>query len=151
VGEWLALQGRRQEAAKRFSELMEIDKLAPWGAVTLDYQSCGMVLVESGNLDGYERFRRDAVARFITESNGDAAGRILKTCLLPPVHESTLAQLKPLGTTVERWTEAQPPEIKTGWSAIPIALWKYRIGESARAEEYCQLATVRWMPTLPAC
>jgi hypothetical protein len=139
VGEWLALQGRWHEAADRFSELMEIDKLDPWGAVTLDYQSCGVVLVESGNLEGYERFRKEAVARFTIESNGDADGRILKTCLLPPLRESTLAQLKPLGAVVEQWTDAQSTETKAGWSAIPIALWKYRIGEFGRAEEYCRL------------
>jgi eukaryotic-like serine/threonine-protein kinase len=138
VGEWLAIQGRWREAANQFSALMEIDKLDLWGPVTLDYQSCGVVLVESGNLAGYERFRDEAVARFITETNGDAAGRILKTCLLPPVHESTLAQLRPLGSLVERWTEAQPPATRAGWAAIPIALWKYRVGEFAQAEEYCR-------------
>ena len=139
VGEWLALQGRWREAASRFSELIEIDKLDPWGAVTLDYQACGVVLVESGNLEGYERFRTEAAARFIND-NGDAVGRILKTCLLPPVNNSTLAQLKPLGTTVEQWTDAQSSDVRTGWSAIPIALWKYRIGEFGRAEEYCRSA-----------
>ncbi len=140
VGEWLAIQGHWQEAASRFSALMEIDKLDPWGPVTLDYQSCGVVLVESGNLEGFEHFREEAVARFVTETNGDAAGRILKTCLLPPVHEHTLAQLKPLGKIVERWTDAQPPATRAGWAAIPIALWKYRTGEFAQAEEYCRRA-----------
>jgi eukaryotic-like serine/threonine-protein kinase len=138
VGEWLALQGRWREAANRFSALMEIDKLDPWGPVTLDYQSCGVVLVESGDLDGFERFRERAVARFLTETNGDAAGRILKTCLLPPVHDSTPAQLRPLGNLVKQWTEAQSPATRAGWAAIPIALWEYRTGDFAKAEEYCR-------------
>jgi eukaryotic-like serine/threonine-protein kinase len=138
VGEWLAIQGRWHEAASRFSALMEIDKLDPWGPVTLDYQSCGVVLVESGDVKGFERFREEAVARFVTETNGDAAGRILKTCLLPPVHERTVAQLRPLGQVVEKWTAAQPPDAQRGWAAIPIALWKYRAGEFAKAEEYCR-------------
>jgi hypothetical protein len=136
VGEWLALQGRWRESADRYLTLMEIDKLDPWGAVTLDYQSCGVVLVESGKLAEYERFREEAVARFSNEENGDAAGRILKTCLLPPVHEGTVAQLRPLGVRVEQWFEAQPTVIRQGWAAIPIALWKYREGEFAKAEEY---------------
>jgi serine/threonine protein kinase len=138
VGEWLALQERWSEAARRYEALMEIDKLDPWGPVTLDYQSCGVVLVESGNLEGYERFREDMVAHFLTETNGDAAGRILKTCLLPPVHENTLAQLQPLGALVEEWTDAQPPATRAGWAAIPIALWKYRAGEFGMAEDYCR-------------
>jgi len=137
VGEWLAIQGRWREAANRFSALMEIDKLDPWGPVTLDYQSCGVVLVESGKLESFEQFRMEAVARFITETNGDAAGRVLKTCLLPPMRERTLAQLRPLGEVVDKWTEAQPSEVRAGWAVIPIALWKYRSGEFSKAQEYC--------------
>jgi serine/threonine protein kinase len=162
VGEWLALQGRWRESADRFSALMEIDKLDPWGPVTLDYQSCGVVLVESGNLDGYERFREEAVARFMSETNGDAAGRILKTCLLPPVHESTLAQLQPLGSLVQRWMDAQPAAVRTGWAVIPIALWKYRNGEFEESEAYCRqgmnpqeatarTATVRLILAMASC
>ena len=52
VGEWLALHGRWDESAKRYLGLMEIDKLDPWGAVTLDYQACGVVLMESGKVAG---------------------------------------------------------------------------------------------------
>jgi hypothetical protein len=142
VGEWLAVQGRWHEAADRFTALMEIDKLDPWGPVTLDYQSCGVVLVESRNLEGFERFREEVVARFINETNGDAAGRILKTCLLPPMRERTLAQLQPLGAVVEKWFVAQPPEVRAGWAAVPIALWKYRAGEFSKAQEYCRYGLV---------
>jgi serine/threonine protein kinase len=138
VGEWLAIQGRWREAASRFTALIEIDKLDPWGPVTLDYQSCGVVLVEVGDLQGFERFRAEAATRFLTETNGDAAGRILKTCLLPPVQEHTVAQFRALGEVVERWTATQPREVQAGWAAIPIALWKYRAGEFARATEYSQ-------------
>ncbi len=138
VGEWLAIQGRWREAASRFTALIEIDKLDPWGPVTLDYQSCGVVLVEVGDLQGFERFRAEAATRFLTETNGDAAGRILKTCLLPPVQEHTVAQFRALGEVVERWTATQPREVQAGWAAIPIALWKYRAGEFARATEYGQ-------------
>ena len=138
VGEWLAIQGRWREAASRFTALIEIDKLDPWGPVTLDYQSCGVVLVEVGDLQGFERFRAEAATRFLTETNGDAAGRILKTCLLPPVRENTVAQLRPLGEVVETWTAAQAPYLRFGWAAIPIALWKYRVGDFAQAQQYCQ-------------
>lgn len=140
VGEWLALQGRWREAARRFSELMRIDMLDPWGPVTLDYQSCGVVLVESGDLEGFVRFREQAVARFHLEANGDAVGRVLKTCLLPPVHEETVAQLRPLGDVVKKWTDAQLPAVRASWAAIPIALWEYRIGEFAKAQHYCRSA-----------
>ena len=52
------------------------------------------------------------------------------------MREGTLAQFRPLGEVVERWTEVQPPAVRAGWAAIPIALWKYRTGEFAQAKEY---------------
>ena len=48
VGEWLALQGRWQEASRRYQWLVEIDMLDPWGPVTLDCQAGGAVFAECG-------------------------------------------------------------------------------------------------------
>jgi eukaryotic-like serine/threonine-protein kinase len=137
VGEWLAIQGRWREAANRFSALMEIDKLDQWGPVTLDYQSCGVVLVECGDSEAYERFRQEAVASFSSVTNGDAAGRILKTCLLPPVNQEMMAQLQPLGAIVERWAATQNFKAIPAWGAIPVSLWKYRLGDYDAALDYC--------------
>lgn len=138
VGEWLALQERWAESARRYTALVEIDKIDPWGPVTLDFQSCGVVLVESGDLVGYEQFRRDAAARFASESNGDAAGRILKTCLLMPVPNGTLSQMRQIGQAVETWTQRQPLAVQSNWAAIPFTLWLYRTGEFVKAEQACR-------------
>lgn len=138
MGEWLALQERWPESARRYTALVEIDKIDPWGPVTLDYQACGVVLVESGDLAGYERFRREAAIRYSEETNGDAAGRILKTCLLTPVSEEALTDIRPLGRTVEEWTQNQPPTVRSNWAAIPFALWRYRTNEFVKAEQACR-------------
>jgi hypothetical protein len=138
VGEWLAVQGRWHQAASRFSALMEIDKLDLWGPVTLDYQSCGVVLVESGDLEGFERFRQDAMARFVAETNGDAAGRILKTCLLLPPDETLKAQMKSLGVAAETFFTNSDPKLMGGWSVIPVGLWRYRCGDYGQAAEWCR-------------
>ena len=136
VGEWLALQGRWGESADRFLELMEIDKLDPWGAVTLDYQACGVVLVQCGRLEAYRSFRNDAVVRFGDETNGDAAGRILKTCLLLPVDELMLEKLSQMGDRVTEWTDKEPAVFRSGWAAIPRSLWEYRTGHFTQAEHF---------------
>jgi len=138
VGEWLAVQGRWREATERYLALMEIDKLDKWGAVTLDYQACGAVLVESGGLAQYERFCRATIDSFITTTNGDAAGRILKTCLLLPVTESRLAQVQPLGVAAEELFLPQDPKTFPGWAAIPASLWRYRQGNYDQAMEECR-------------
>jgi serine/threonine protein kinase len=138
VGEWLAVQGRWHEAADRFTALMEIDKFDPWGPVTLDYQSCGAVLVESGDVKGFEHFRKEVLARFIAETNGDAAGRILKTCLLLPPDETVKAQMRSLGVAAENFFTNSNPKLMAGWSVIPAALWRYRCGDYGQAAVFCR-------------
>ena len=84
VGEWLARQRRWAKAADRYYALMEIDKLEPWQVVTLDYQACGVLLAECGDRERYDRFCKAAIERFKSGTDGDEAGRVLKTCLLFP-------------------------------------------------------------------
>jgi hypothetical protein len=137
VGDWLGGQGRWREAADRYAALMEIDKLDKWGAVTLDYQACGVVLLESGETDRYQRFCKLTADEFGSTTNGDAAGRILKTCLLRPPDAELRERLRPLGEAAEKWFVTLGPDI-VGWAAIPPSLWKYRGGDYESAAEYCR-------------
>lgn len=129
VGEWLAIQGRWDEAAERFLWLLEIDKLDPWGPVTLDTQACGVVLVENGDFSAYRRFCKEAITTHATSNNGDAVGRVLKTCLLMPPDPALWHQLQPLGSTMGEWFQKLAPGEKSNWAAIPACLWAYRGGE----------------------
>jgi serine/threonine protein kinase len=138
VGEWLALQRRWGEAAERYSALMEIDKLDKWGPVTLDYQACGVVLVESGEAVRYERFCEATIDSFATIANGDAAGRILKTCLLKPVDKNLMAQLQPMADVAEKYYAPMPAENFPDWAAVHLSLWKYRHGDYDQADEWCR-------------
>ena len=134
VGEWLALQGRWQEAAERFLWLLEIDKLDPWGPVTLDIQACGVVLVESGDTEAFRKFSVDAIATQASLSNGDAVSRVLKTCLLLPANGDQMSRLQPLGDTTERWFATLKGD-KSGWATLPCSLWRYRQGDYPGAIE----------------
>jgi hypothetical protein len=138
VGEWLALHGRWDESAKRYLGLMEIDKLDPWGAVTLDYQACGVVLMESGKVREYDVFCRASVDSFATTTNGDAAGRVLKTCLLLPPDANLLRHMQPLGDAAEKYFRGLGPQQLWTWSAVPVGLWQYRTGNYDKAIESCR-------------
>jgi hypothetical protein len=129
VGEWLAIQGRWQEASERYLWLLEIDKLDPWGPVSLDTQACGVVLVE--NRDGalYRRFCKDAIAAHTSSTNGDAVSRVLKTCLLLPPDAELYSLLQPLGATSEAWYASLSANDKMTWVLIPVSLWRFRKGE----------------------
>jgi hypothetical protein len=137
VGEWLGRHGRWSEAAERYSALMEIDKLDKWGAVTLDYQACGVVLMESGEIERYRAFCEGTIVKFADTTNGDAAGRILKTCLLLPAEGDLMNRMQPLGEAAEKYYAVTDPKLFLGWAAIPVSLWRYRLGDQARATAWC--------------
>ena len=140
VGEWHAIAGRWDKAAERFSALMEIDKLDTWEIITLDYQSCGVVLAESGDRARFNDLCRAAIANFSASTNADATGRILKTLLLQPASSELLVAMRPLATTTETyWLERiRSPGHVPSWEIVPLALWSYRQGDYALAVERCQ-------------
>jgi eukaryotic-like serine/threonine-protein kinase len=139
VGEYQALQGQWHEAGKYFRALVEIDKFDNWDVVTLDYQSCGVVLTEGGDVAAYEQFRKLAAAGFFNTPNAEAAGRVLKTCLFQPLSAETMKELKPVGDSVVKWTEGLDRQRLDQWLVIPISLWKFRSGDGDVALDYCRL------------
>jgi hypothetical protein len=138
VGEWLALQGRWREAANRFFPLMQIDRLDEWQIVTLDYQACGAALVECGDQEHYARFCQTAVANYGATTNGDMAGRILKTCLLLPPDKELMAQLQAMANVAEKQFAPIPAESFPPWALIHLSLWDYRRGACDQAEAWCR-------------
>jgi serine/threonine protein kinase len=132
VGDWLAAQQKWQEAARRYAFVIHLDQLDIWNSVTLDYQAYAVLLVETGDFATYGQFCRTTAARYAGETNGDAAGRILKSCLLRPPDTELIAALQPLGKTTERWFETNS---NNQWAAIPVSLWRYRCGDYRGAAE----------------
>ena len=136
VGEWLALQQRWHESANFFYPLLEIDKVDDWTVVTLDYQACGVVLAASGDRGRYEQFCQAAIATYGATTNGDTAGRILKSCLLFPPDSKLMAQLQPMADTADQWFAPMPPANFPKWAIIHLSLWHYRHGDFAQAENW---------------
>ncbi len=140
VGEWHALAARWDKAAERFRALMEIDRLDTWEVITLDYQSCGVVLAESGAREPYRDFCRAALDHFATIDNGDAAGRIIKTLILLPPPPELMDGLRPLIDLNRRhWEriEEAHPDYRPGWEVIPLALADLRQGALGNSAARC--------------
>ena len=133
IGDWLALQERWKEAARCYVNLIHLDQLDQWGSVTLDYQACAVLLMETGDLSAYAQFCRTTAERYAGETNGDAAGRILKSCLLRPPDADLNSALQPLGKTAERWFARNA---SNQWAAIPVSLWYYRCGDYKAAAQF---------------
>src|SRR5262249_23003277 len=64
-GDLHAINGRWRQAAERFAALLKVDWFDSWDQVMLDYLELGPVLIELGDLKGYERFRQEGIARFV--------------------------------------------------------------------------------------
>ena len=128
----------QQAAADHFLPLLPIDQLDVWDVVTLDYQACGGVLAESGDRERFGQFCQTVMVNYGTTTNGDLAGRLLKTCLLMSTSTPSLVALKPLGQTAEHFFAPIPASAFPTWATIPMSFWKYRCGDYEQAAVWCQ-------------
>lgn len=152
VGEWQALRGNWRAAANRFLPLLPMDQLEDWDVVTLDYQACGDVLAECGDHERYSQFCQTVISNYCTTTNGDLAGRLLKTCLLLPAPVNPTDTLGPFGRTASQFFESLPAGNFPVWAYIPMSLWKYRCGDYEQAAGWCkrELAVPDKVPALDA-
>jgi len=142
VGEWHAIHGRWKLAADRFAALLRINQFEGPDVSTLDYLERGPVLIELGDMPAYERFRREAVARFAGSST-PFADRIVKISLLAPAEADLLASMQPLAeltTHAMADAEAAGQAFEVGWRTMSLALFEYRRGAYGRAEELCRMS-----------
>jgi len=144
VGEWHALEGRWQPAADRFAVLLQMNKYDGWDLASLDYLRRGPVLVELGDVSGYNQFRREALARFAGITNPVAAERTVKISLLLPANQKTMDALAPLAELAAKAfasvggddTNAEAV-FQAAWGSISVALMEYRRGNYLQASEWC--------------
>lgn len=140
VGEWHAFQGRWREAADRLTLLTQINQLDGWDNASLDCLRCGPALLEAGDIKAYERFRREAIARF----GGTAcpfADRIVKVSLLTPATKEMIASLQPLveanGKSLHL-ADAAGDDFQAAWRTVSLALLEYRSENYAQAIQWCE-------------
>jgi hypothetical protein len=140
VGEWHAMNYRWSQAADRFGVLLAINQLDGPDVSSLDYLELGPSLIEAGDPDRYERFRREAMQRF-----GGAphpfSDRIVKICLLTAASESVLEGLRPFVRTTERLQQSAAEAGETfeaAWRALSLALYEYRRGDYTAAASWAR-------------
>jgi len=116
-----------------------------WDVATLDYTRCGVALVESGDKDAYERFRRAAIKHVASTSDPVVAERTVKNSLLVPADKTVLASLAPLAEIAAKSVpEANSPADNepwsgaTAWRCVSLALMDYRRAHYPEAVGWCQ-------------
>jgi eukaryotic-like serine/threonine-protein kinase len=143
LGSWHALNGRWRQAAERFTTLLQVNPVVSWDAISGDFLSAGPALIASGNLDGYERFRRGAIARVAGTSDPVIAERTIKVSLLLPADREVMNSLSPLAAVAEN---SLPRSVPSGggdvfleaWRCVSLALMDYRRGHYAQTADWCR-------------
>ena len=138
LGDWNAKLERWSPALKLFTALLKADVMENSDAVSMDLLLAGPVLIWSGDLRGYEAFRRAAIDRHRGTKDGYAAERTLKICLLTPADHALMNQLKAFQNLATENTPLPPTDHLAAWRCISLALMAYRQEDFPAAIEWCR-------------
>jgi eukaryotic-like serine/threonine-protein kinase len=140
LGEWNALKGKWAQAAMRFKLLLEADQRDNSWAITEDLLKAGPIQIERGNMQGYERFRQAAVARYLGTKDPIFAERTLKISLLLPADESLMKLLQPLADVASDSMQGEPDvnDYMAAWRCISLGLMAYRQDYTPTAKAWSQ-------------
>ncbi|HTL57123.1 MAG TPA: protein kinase [Candidatus Limnocylindrales bacterium] len=140
LGDWNAISGRWPQAIERFASLTRLYPTDGLGT-SLDHFRLGTALLESGNRDGYERFRQQIVSRFggAESTTNSLPDWLISSCLLLPANQQLLENLNPMAEAAEK-TLSDPD--RNGTFRLPgisssLALLEYRRGNDQRATALC--------------
>jgi len=141
LGDSDAINGRWPQAAENFTAMVKVDQLDSWDMMTKDQLELGPALIEAGDLNGYERFRKASLARFANETN-NVTDRIIKICLLLPANRELIQTLVPQAEILDKlYAGARDGNGQNAgtavWRAVSLALFEYRRGDYAKAAGWC--------------
>lgn len=136
LGNWNVFHGNWKEAADRYNVLVQVnqvDKNDQTDAATRDLLFATPLLIEAGDLVGYDRIRKMELKRLAGTTNLIAAEHLVKTSLLLPADPSVMQKLEPLGKMLADSLASNDPKINdrafyASWRAIALALLEYRQG-----------------------
>jgi hypothetical protein len=142
MGGWNAGLGRWKRACDQMAMVVQITDPRLWER-TLDYLRYGPLLIESGDVTGYEGFRLWAISQCDGTTDPELAERVVKACVILPATKELLVKLEPLAAVAEKSFESlhEPFDHLTfAWRAFSLGLMKYRQGDYAGSEAMCRRA-----------
>jgi serine/threonine protein kinase len=154
LGEWHALHNEWDQAADRFHQLLQADQGDKSENITSDLLMAGPIQIERGDVQGYEHFRRAAIAQFAGTTNVIDAERTLKISLLLPPDAEVMKLLEPFDRAAEEsfqkhGVNAGSSPHMAAWRCISLALMAYRQNYTPTAKEWCRKC-LAYQPQTPA-
>ncbi len=145
LGEWHAMAGRWDEAAHYLSALAysitAIDE-NDTNVVSGQVLPAASALLESGDFDGYERFRRHLVERFGGTKQSLVAEQVIKSCLLRPAPAHILTALDASFSLVSKEEMVSSGDYHSvelsAWRAFSIGLMEHRRGNYKEALDWLE-------------
>jgi tetratricopeptide (TPR) repeat protein len=128
----LARLGRWNEAA---ADLVKAVELKP--SAELPWRQLAPLLVESGNLMGYQLYRHNALERFANPADPNVAGQVASVALLIPADGPEIAQAEKLAETA---AAAEYADWNLAGRQFTKGLAEYRLGHFASAIEWTDKA-----------
>ncbi|MBN2162101.1 MAG: serine/threonine protein kinase [Pontiellaceae bacterium] len=138
LGEWHALNGRWELAAKRFRLLLKVDIKDESWTITDDLLMAGPIMIERGDREGYEEFRRAALLRYQDTDDPVFAERTMKICLLLPADEEIMNQLRAFVPIANQDTQRNILDSMTSWRCSSLAMMAYRDNQFEDAIDWCE-------------
>ena len=138
LGEWHALNGRWDLAAERFKLLLKVDIKDESWTITDDLLMAGPILIERGDRQGYEEFRKAALARYLGTEDPVFAERTMKICLLLPADEETMGKLRAFVPVARQETQNYQPDNMVSWRCTSLAMMAYRDNKFEDAVAWCE-------------
>ncbi len=136
---WDVMQARWKEAADRYAVLTQVDRVGKTGepeAATTDLLMTTPLLIELGDIAGYDRLRKTKLDHLAGSANLIEAEHLIKTSLLLPADASVVEQLVPLGEMLATSLGNEVPNIQSiyaAWRPLALALLEYRRGDFVAA------------------
>ena len=144
LGEWHLLRNEPALAAKRFTQLLQVDQGNKSEMITTDLLMAGPLQIESGDVQGYEKFRHAAIARFQGTTSPVHAERALKVSLLLPADGAVMKSLEAFARVAgkslngDRVNAHITERVSAAWRCASIGLMAYRKDEPSAAKEWCR-------------
>ena len=138
LGEWHALNGRWERAAKRLKLLLTVDIKDNSMRITDDLLMAGPILIERGDHEGYEAFRKAALSLYQDTEDPVLAERTMKVCLLLPADEETLEKLRTILPVAEEGARENQTDMMALWRCSSLAMMAYRDNKLEDAIAWCE-------------
>lgn len=144
LGTWNILRGRWEQAANRYLVLVrvnQVDKELLRSDATFDLLIAAPLLIQTGDIEGYDRLRHESFAKFGNTPYSDAAEQLLKISLLIPADEKMMKSLAPVASRMADSLETYSPAEKgnwylASWRALALGLWEYRSGRFNSVQDW---------------